>query len=497
MNKKPMIITLIFVLSALICSSIGYTVVQFYNVEKRLTQTTQHVFHQTVKATYDIIDTTVNEAIENYLRGVAFTVKDVVTVTQNKSLHFKDQNIEHALDALINQIHVGKSGYVSILSPSGIYLSHPFLKNTDVSHFAFIQKQLSQDSSFLEYEWKNPGDEKPRLKVAFSVKLPNGNVVSASAYKSEMLSLVDRDFLKQKLREYNYGKTGYVYVMNSHGQLILHPTNEGQPISTLIGNSANRFMAQALSDHEGTFTYLLHPQNGQEVTKTVAYKYYPFLDWIIASGISTDELTHSTTLLSHGLLMAGVSLFLVIGALVVTLTYRHKRQLRAEKKDFLTGLHNRRSFMQYANSKGAKLDNGYSVIILDIDYFKAINDTYGHNEGDNAIRETANILKQYQSRRILASRHGGEEFVLLLQNMNLHQAYLLAELIRSKVAAIDCLPTQFTISAGIYESTEAATPVSEAISYADHALYQAKQTGRNKVVSYQPEFDEMTHGNKN
>ncbi|MGO2499110.1 MAG: diguanylate cyclase domain-containing protein [Vibrio litoralis] len=385
----------------------------------------------------------------------------------------------------------------AILSPRGIYLSHPYLKNTDASHFKFIQKQLSLDTSFLEYEWKNPGDEKPRLKVAFSAKLPNGNVVAASAYKSEMLSLVDRDFLKQKLREYNYGKTGYVYVMNSQGKLILHPTNEGQPFSTLIGSSADRFRAKALTDHEGTFTYLLRYPNGEELTKTVAYKYYPFLDWIIASGISTNELTHSTNLLSHGLLMAGVSLLLVIGALVVTLSYHHKRQLTAEKKDYLTGLNNRRSFMQYANSQMAKLDHGYSVIILDIDYFKAINDTYGHNEGDNAIRETANILKQYQSRRILTSRYGGEEFVLLLQDMNLHQAYLLAELIRSKVAAIDCLATQFTISAGIYESTKADTTVSEAISYADNALYQAKQTGRNKVVTYQAEFDEMTHGNKN
>ncbi|MGO2498445.1 MAG: hypothetical protein ACTH6I_10535, partial [Vibrio litoralis] len=114
MNKKPMIITLIFVLSTLICSSIGYTVVQFYNVEKRLTRTTQHVFHQTVKASYDIIDTTVNEAIKNYLRGVTFTVKDTVLVTQNESFNFNKQNVDLALDELIKQVHVGKSGYVSI-----------------------------------------------------------------------------------------------------------------------------------------------------------------------------------------------------------------------------------------------------------------------------------------------------------------------------------------------------------------------------------------------
>ncbi|OEF27269.1 diguanylate cyclase domain-containing protein [Vibrio rumoiensis] len=493
MNQKPFSILTSILIAIVIASTIGYTISQFYNVEKRLTETTDAIFTKTVEASYDIIDTTVNESLKNYLRGIAFSIKEMIEISDQMKLN--QSNVERFLDQFVKVTRVGKSGYITILDSSGNLLSHPYLHGNDLSEHSFIRQQLSHEQTFLEYKWQNPGEKEPRLKVAYSMKLDSGAVINISVYKDEMIDIIDKNRLKQKLTRYNFGKTGYIYVVDSHGKLILHPTNEGKSIRTLIGDSTDTFMAQAKAKPEGTFTYPL-TVNGKTVMKTVAYKYYPYLDWIIASGISQHELTKPTDQLWSGLSMAVISLLLVIGVLILVLNSRHRRLIMIEQKDFLTGLNNRRCFMEHARYQDLKDNLTYSVIIFDIDKFKSINDTYGHQIGDQAILETAQVLKKFESESVIASRHGGEEFVLLLKEMSQQQAFLIAELIRHRVSEIAHIPTRFTISAGVYEGKSGTDKISDAISNADHALYHAKQTGRNKTVIYSSDLDKQVHGNK-
>lgn len=145
--------------------------------------------------------------------------------------------------------------------------------------------------------------------------------------------------------------------------------------------------------------------------------------------------------------------------------------------------------MEY--SKELNLKSNYSIIIFDIDSFKSINDRYGHDEGDKVIKAVADIFKKFESEHILVSRYGGEEFVLLLNKITKNQAYLIAELIRYKVANISHLQIKFTISAGIYECTTVENSLAEAIFHADKALYKAKESGRNKAVIYQEYFKQV------
>lgn len=485
MSKNPLSIFSGILLAMMITIAIAYTVKQFDNVEHRLRDTTETVFFKAVEASYDIIDTTVNESLRNYLRGIIFSIENIIEVSSEEELNLDNENVKKTLDALTEQARIGKNGYITIISPKGVLTSHPYMKDQDVSSLNIIQKQLRSSPIFIEYPWKNPNDKKIRLKVAYSKRLPNGSIISASVYKTEMLNLVDKDLLKSKLIHYNFGKTGYVYVVDSNGMLILHPTNEGQSIRSLIGNSTDQFMAHVKEHPSGTFSYPLSMEDGHKEIKTVAYKYYPYLDWIIASGISRNELTQSTDQLLHSLLMALFCLLLVIFSLVLLLSSRHKRMLLIEKKDFLTGLHNRRSLVEYVEER--KNPSIYSVILFDIDHFKDINDNFGHSEGDKAIIATAQVLKSLESRRIIVSRHGGEEFLVFLDGVKQNQAYLLAEIIRQRVASLTHLKAKFTISAGVYETQTKSEDIDDAISHADHALYTAKQSGRNKVVIYQNE----------
>lgn len=157
--------------------------------------------------------------------------------------------------------------------------------------------------------------------------------------------------------------------------------------------------------------------------------------------------------------------------------------------DPLTHLHNRRHLMemvekefQRASRKGAHL----SLIILDIDYFKKVNDTYGHQEGDRVLTILADIVRRRLRSYDLAARYGGEEFVLLLPETPVHEAMAIAERLRLEVQehVFDgSLQGQvLTISLGVatYPSPRIES-IDSLFRQADEALYRAKQSGRNRV----------------
>lgn len=148
-------------------------------------------------------------------------------------------------------------------------------------------------------------------------------------------------------------------------------------------------------------------------------------------------------------------------------------------RDYLTGLYNRRYFyndmQEYINTTndGEK----FALAIIDIDNFKSINDTNGHDAGDKAIIDLSEILRSNTNRRDLVSRFGGEEFCVVLKNINRYSAYEIYERLRSEVQK----ELNFTISIGAVIHDKDDT-LDESISNADMLLYKAKQNGKNQVV---------------
>jgi diguanylate cyclase (GGDEF)-like protein len=168
---------------------------------------------------------------------------------------------------------------------------------------------------------------------------------------------------------------------------------------------------------------------------------------------------------------------------------------RLSNTDVLTGLYNRRYFSQTLELEWKRSDREKSiltVIIFDIDHFKHINDTFGHQAGDEYLIKTAAILDSVFKRDYdVVARYGGEEFVVLLPGIQAENARGLAEQVRRH---IDSLVLDYqgekiftTISAGIMSCIPEHHASSDSIVLcADNALYQAKQTGRNKVIVYKP-----------
>ncbi len=160
--------------------------------------------------------------------------------------------------------------------------------------------------------------------------------------------------------------------------------------------------------------------------------------------------------------------------------------------DGLTGLHNRRYLENHlatqfnqAASRGKPL----SLLIIDIDFFKAINDSYGHDAGDDVLREFANRIRANIRGIDLASRYGGEEFVVVLPETDAALAYMVAERIRAHVAGEPFLiydrtkMIEVTISIGVASLLGAGDSPEQILKRADQALYTAKRDGRNRVVA--------------
>lgn len=164
---------------------------------------------------------------------------------------------------------------------------------------------------------------------------------------------------------------------------------------------------------------------------------------------------------------------------------------RLATTDPLTGLYNRRYFAQVARhlfESAKRYSKPLSVMLLDIDRFKSINDTYGHDTGDLALKVLADILKNSIRESDIACRFGGEEFIILLPETTAEDAEKLADRIRSKVEnssvpLSDGKELRYTVSIGVAQvDLSVDENIEPAIKRADEALYRAKEEGRNRVV---------------
>ena len=165
-------------------------------------------------------------------------------------------------------------------------------------------------------------------------------------------------------------------------------------------------------------------------------------------------------------------------------------------KDGMTGLYNRRFLEEFIEQFMRQADRNketYHVMMLDVDWFKQVNDTYGHDIGDMVIVEIGKLLHKCIRGSDMAIRYGGEEFIVMLQNASDEGAMIVAKNIHSMFAAIEFNvgpgESMFkTMSIGISKFPTDGDTIWKCIKYADTALYQAKETGRNKIVEFESEM---------
>ncbi|MCW8983087.1 MAG: GGDEF domain-containing protein [Gammaproteobacteria bacterium] len=161
------------------------------------------------------------------------------------------------------------------------------------------------------------------------------------------------------------------------------------------------------------------------------------------------------------------------------------------RTDALTKLLNRGAWEEQLNAEYSRVQRSgmtSAMLMFDIDHFKLVNDTYGHQAGDEVIRAVSELVRETKRESDIAGRYGGEEFAVILVDTDEEGALIYAERLREAIAATTVTHNhhniQFTVSIGVAESPHLGTPSKEWIESADNALYYAKEHGRNQTTLY-------------
>ncbi|GGG13702.1 sensor domain-containing diguanylate cyclase [Paenibacillus abyssi] len=328
--------------------------------------------------------------------------------------------------------------------------------------------------------------------------------------------------LSRLLGEHFYGDGSYVFVVDKNGHLISHP-NKARLNEAAADNPMIR---KVISGENGSLKLI----NSLGIEYFAGYAYEPNSGWGIVSQTPTSVLSEPIKNLIIRAVIQAFPLLIVIVLLAWFVSYRiskplhqlakfseeallqrkavpsktpkidsriyevkqlqqgvnnHFKLIREEiQMDGLTALANRKTFDIAIQDW---LDNKVpcSLILLDIDHFKRINDTFGHLIGDEVLKYVAATMRTSSRDKDLCFRYGGEEFGILLNNCDLQAALLIAERLREKLEnSISPTGDQITISIGISTTDNMVIEPKELIAMADTALYQSKAEGRNKTTVF-------------
>ncbi|MCP4161974.1 MAG: diguanylate cyclase [Deltaproteobacteria bacterium] len=258
------------------------------SIESELGNTTRQILNMVESAT-DI-------SIKNNLRAVAEKNRDIVSYFYKefeKGKFTEKEAKNRAIKVLLSQV-IGKNGYIYCLNSKGTVKVHPSKKliGQNLVGYPFIIKQIEKKEGYLEYDWANPDEVKQRSKALYMTYFEKWDwIISASSYREEFKELVNIDDFSPYIRSLTFGETGYTYVINSKGTLIIHPKLQGENIYNTTDENGRKFIKEICDKKNGKITYpWKNPDEEIIRQKLVIFNYIPDLDWIVASSSYLDEM---------------------------------------------------------------------------------------------------------------------------------------------------------------------------------------------------------------
>lgn len=229
--------------------------------------------------------------------------------------------------------------------------------------------------------------------------------------------------------------------------------------------------------------YLFKFKNYRPITGSADYMYQNIT--LIPLASADNEINHV------GILIYDVT---DIAVNKIKLEEANKKLANLSKTDHLTQLNNRGAWEGYLEkefSRSKRSKHVCSVVMFDIDHFKKVNDTYGHQAGDEVIRRTSSLLKETMRITDIAGRYGGEEFGVILVDTSAQDALVFTERLRKKieteVVEYEEFKIKYTVSLGISELTDDCDTYQSWLERSDKALYVCKESGRNQSKAYESE----------
>lgn len=250
------------------------------NIENELTAATTNISNT--------VQTAAQASIKNYLRAVAEKNRDIVTALY--AAHTAGRLTLEAAKAEARRVlfsqTIGKTGYIYCLNSEGTAIEHPLagVAGVNFSEYDFIAEQVRRKEGYLEYEWQNPGDPKPRSKALYMTYFePWDWIISVSSYRDEFRQLINISDFKERIMALKFGQTGYSYVIDGKGQAIVHPFLSGELYNAQDANGQYIIRRQCETKSGKLYYDWRNPGETISRKKIVIYNYIPEYDWIVGA----------------------------------------------------------------------------------------------------------------------------------------------------------------------------------------------------------------------
>lgn len=462
------------------------------------------------------------KTLEHYLQDAQYALSYVANHMEHspEAVREATQRLQQQNHYFNSVFRVDAEGRVISIWPAHLQYMEGQLLNTAGNHAALTQQQPMITPPYVSKagNWI--------IQMSYPIKDAQGHY---QGYLGGSIYLHDGP-LQRLIDQHPFQNGTYVYVVSVQGQLIYHP--EPQRIGEFAPQ--NSVVRQLMQGNSGSQRLI----NTQNIDMLAGYVALPSLGWGIVVQRPTQKTLSSLDMLMQDVIKHIAPLILVLLPLLwwlarsisaplerladnsldmgskscipqlqavsgwyyeaqrmkqalllgISATQEQLRQLKVDAhQDPLTGLYNRRGLEKALNELAAS-NQCFSAITLDIDFFKQVNDIYGHLQGDRVIQTIAQVMREQAKGKDILCRMGGEEFLVLLPQTSLSDACIVAEHLRHEVERHRPIPDQpLSISLGVASYTS-ASPYSpeQTLTLADQALYTAKRNGRNQVVSSPP-----------
>ncbi len=429
--------------------------------------------------------------------------------------------LQSETDRLLNQTHsfnsvaINMQGVVKAASPVSLNI---------------INKTVNSPHSKQAFKLKRPQVSLPYISLANNLIVVLSYPLFDQAgnyygYIGGSFYLEQQSILNALLKQHSYDGGAYFYVVADNKTLLYHP--EAQRIGEQVFN--NPVIERVLQGEDG-YTRVI---NSQGVTMLAGFSHVELANWgIVAQRSEAATLAKLDTF--QGLVLKRMLPIVLITFLLIAMLAHYiakplrlladSANLSTDKKnvdhlkgikswyfesnqlkhamlegvhvlqsqmgqlrqdaltDPLTGAHNRRGLNILLENLMDK-HIPFAVLEIDIDFFKRVNDTFGHDTGDEVLKTLTHIIQSLSRKHDIVARTGGEEFLLVLPNENSDSAFVIAERLRNQVATTLMAKVGYiNVSIGIATWPQHSDDIDQVYKCADKALYHAKETGRNKCV---------------
>ncbi len=264
-------------------------------IKKDLDKKVDTELTQTTTTLANMLKSNMDTTIINYLKGNGETSKKIVNhyYEEYKKGNLSEEEAKTKAEQMLLENKIGLTGYVYVINSKGKIQVHPKIAlGEDLSQYDFVQNQMSRKEGYMEYMWKNKGEEKERPKALYMTYFEEWDwIISVSSYREEFMELINVKDFRDSILSIKLGNTGYPAVFDSKGNAIIHPFEEGKNLYDAQDANGKYFIREITEKKKGRSIYYWKNKGEKKAREKIAiYTYIKEQDLIIMATTYTEEM---------------------------------------------------------------------------------------------------------------------------------------------------------------------------------------------------------------